>query len=89
MKEFPLKNWSIAGLNRLIKNIDDCGSADRRHGGGSHRSARTDTNTTAVEELVMSQESQPGTYRTLNEITREVGVSKMIVHWIPKVHLCN
>ena len=82
MKEFPLKNWSIAGLNRLIKNIDDYGSADRRHGGGSHRSACTDANIAAVEELVMSQESQPGMHRTLNEIAREVGVSKMMVHRI-------
>ena len=30
MKEFPLKNWSIAGLNRLIKNITVTGSSDRK-----------------------------------------------------------
>ena len=32
LKEFPLKNWSLAGLKRLIKNIDEYGSADRRPG---------------------------------------------------------
>ena len=29
LKEFPLKNWSLAGLKRLIKNIDDYAEEDR------------------------------------------------------------
>ena len=82
LKEFPLKNWSLAGLKRLIKNIDEYGSADRRPGSGGRRTARTDANVAAVQELVMSQDSQPGMHRTLNEIASEVGVSKATVHTI-------
>ena len=82
LKEFPLKNWSLAGLNRLIKNIDEYGSADRRPGSGWCRTARTDDNIAVVQELVMSQDSQPGTHRSLSEIASEVGVSKATVHRI-------
>ena len=41
-----------------------------------------DENIAAVEDLVMSQDSQPGTHRSLNEIALEVGVSKATVHRI-------
>lgn len=82
LKEFPLKNWSLAGLKRLIKNIDEYGSADRRPGSGGCRTARTDDNIAVVQELVMSQDSQPGTHRSLSEIASEVGVSKATVHRI-------
>lgn len=84
LKEFPLKNWSLSGLTRLIKNIDATGSSDRKPGSGRPRSARTNENIQAVEELILSQDSQPGTHSSLREIAREVGVSwssvRNIVH---------
>jgi hypothetical protein len=82
LKEFPLKRWSLAGLNRLLKNITVTGSSDRKPGSGRPKSCRTDENVAAVEDLVMSQDSQPGTHRSLNEIAREVGVSTTTVHRI-------
>ena len=42
-------------------------------------SRRTQENIAAVEEMVMSQESEPGTHRSLNEIAREIGVSRSTV----------
>lgn len=75
LKEFPLKNWSLSGLNRLIKNIAVTGSSDRQPGSGRPRSARTDENIAAVEELILSQDSQPSTHSSMREIAREVGVS--------------
>ena len=80
MKEFPLKNWSIAGLTRLIKNITVTGSSDRKLGSGRPRSARTDENIAAVEELIFGQDSQPGSHSSIREIAREVGVSLYTVH---------
>lgn len=82
MKEFPMKNWSKTGVNRLIKNIDETGSAARKAGSGKKRTARTDENIEAVEELIMSQESNPGTHRSIREIARETGISKTTVHMI-------
>jgi len=34
MSEFPTKQWSLAGLNRLLRKIDATGSAERRPGQG-------------------------------------------------------
>ena len=82
LKEFPLKNWSLAGLKRLLKNIKVTGSSDRKPGSGKSRSARTDENIAAVEELIMSQDSQPGTHSSMREIAREVGISVSTVHSI-------
>lgn len=76
LKEFPHKNWSLAGVNRLLKNIADSGSSARK---ARPMSRRTPENIAAVEEMIMSQESQPGTHRSLNEIAREIGVSRSTV----------
>jgi hypothetical protein len=76
LKEFPHKNWSLAGVNRLLKNIADSGSSARR---ARPMSRRTPENIAAVEEMIMSQESQPGTHRSLNEIAREIEVSRSTV----------
>src|SRR5580692_386201 len=80
LKEFPLKNWSLAGLSRLLTNIAITGSSDRKPGSGRPRSARTEENVNAVEELIMSQDSQPGTHSSIREIAREVGVSAATMH---------
>lgn len=80
LKEFPLKNWSLAGLNRLIKTIEVTGSSDRKPGSGRPRSVRTNENIVAVEELILSQDSQPGTHRSMREVAREVGISVTSVH---------
>lgn len=76
LKEFPHKNWSLAGVNRLLKNIADSGSSARK---ARPMSKRTPENIAAVEEMIMSQESQPGTHRSLNEIAREIEVSRSTV----------
>jgi inhibitor of nuclear factor kappa-B kinase subunit alpha len=76
LQEFPHKNWSLTALNRLIKNITATGSAKRMPGSGRPRSARTSTNIAAVEELVLSQDDQPGTHQSVREIARETGMNR-------------
>ena len=76
LKEFLHKNWSLAGISRLLKNIADSGSSARK---ARPMSRRTPEIIAAVEEMIMSQESQPGTHRSLNEIAREIGVSRSAV----------
>lgn len=82
LKEFPLKNWSLSGLSYLIKKVDATGSSDRKLGSGRPRSARTNENITEVEELILSQDSQPGTHSSMREVAREVGMSAASVHRI-------
>jgi inhibitor of nuclear factor kappa-B kinase subunit alpha len=79
LKEFPNKNWSLAGVKRLLKNITATGSSARKT---RPVTKRTPDIIAAVDELIMSQESQPGTHRTLTEIAREIEVSRYTVHQI-------
>ena len=79
LKEFPLKPWSLYGLTRLLKNIALTGSSGRKPGSGVRRAAGTDANIEAIEQLVISQEDNPGTLRTIREMAREIGISKSSV----------
>jgi transposase len=80
LKEFPMKQWSLASVSRLLKQINDTGSSATKERGGRRRSSRTADNIQSVEQLVLSQEDAPGTHRTLREISRETGMSRASVH---------
>ena len=82
MSEFPTKQWSLAGLNRLLRKIDTTGSAERRPGQGRKRSVRTQENIDNVGDLVLSQDNNPQTHRTQREISRELGISRGSVNRI-------
>lgn len=82
MSEFPTKQWSRAGLNRLLRKIDATGSAERRPGQGRKRSVRTQEKIDNVGDLVLSQDNNPQTHRTQREISRELGISRGSVNRI-------
>src|SRR6476469_1563267 len=86
MKEFPHKHWSKWTLNRLIKQIDTTGSADKKKNPGRKRNIRTAPNVNAVEELMLSQEEAPGTHRSTRQIAREAGISQRSVLRIIDTH---
>ena len=75
--EFPMKNWSRTGINKLLKKIATTGSVAMKP---RDRALRTQTNINAVEELVLSQDDQPRTHLSIREIARETGISKSSVH---------
>jgi len=83
-KEFPTKQWSQAGLNKLLKKIDTTGTVKRCSGSGRPRSVRTPVSIDSVEELVLSQEGHPQTHRTVRQIARETSVHRSSVHRIIK-----
>lgn len=87
MKEFPMKNWSIAALTRLLKKIAVTGSAKRKPGSGRRRTARVQANVDAVEQLVMSQDDQPGTHLSVRKIARETGINRESVRRIVRKDL--
>jgi len=87
LAEFPSKPWSLSGLKRLIKKIDDTGSTAHATGAGRPRTARCDDNIQHVEQLALSQEDKPGTHSTQREIARELGISQPTVQRILKKDL--
>lgn len=80
--EFPMKSWSLGGLNKLLKKIDETGTTKRREGSGRPRTARSVENINGVEDLVLSQEDRPQTHRTQREIARELKISQPSVNKI-------
>lgn len=87
LKEFPRKNWSRSGLDKLLKKIDEHGSISRIAGTGRRRSVRTDENVEAVAKLVLSQEEKPHSHRTVRQISRELSIPRSSVHDIIKKDL--
>lgn len=79
MSEFPEKNWKRRGLDKLLKKLRETGTAERRKGSGRPKSARTEENVSAVEQLALSQEGQPQTHRSVRQISRETGIPRSSV----------
>ena len=77
--EFPEKNWSRGGLDYLISKIKATGSTDRIEVSGRPKTARTDDNVQAVEELVLSQPDRPQTHLSTREISMETGLTQSSV----------
>ena len=84
MSMFPDKQWSLGGLKKLIRKIDDTGTVDRRSTPGSGRShtARVADKIDEVDDLVLSQDNAPNTHRTQRQIARQTGISMTSVHRI-------
>jgi len=68
------KGWTKNSINRLLVKF---GTVDRRPCSG-RRSARTDDNVDTVESLLLSQEDEPQSHRTVREISREAGHPSII-----------
>ena len=82
---YPLKDWKLATLQKICRRIDQRGSAvERKVGSGRPKSARTVENIAKVEDLICSQESQPGTSKSTRQVASEVGISEASVRRISK-----
>src|ERR1043165_4517129 len=77
--EFPTKNWTLGGLDYLLKKLRQTGTIDRKKGSGRPKSTRTEENVSAVEELILSQENKPQTHNTTRQITRLTGIPQSSV----------
>ena len=82
VKDHPEFQWNVNGVKKLIKKIDETGSVERRPGSGRPKSARTEENIAAVNELILSQEDEPGTHRTPAEISLELDIAETSVRRI-------
>jgi len=82
---YPDKNWSIDTLKTICRRIDVTGSAvDRKKGSGRPKSARSINNIDKVQQLIYSQEDEPGTSRSTRQVAAEVGISQRSVVRIAK-----
>src|SRR5207248_3904801 len=85
---YPQKGWKISTLKKMCQRIDKTGSVvERKVGSGRPKSARSTANIDMVEELICSQEDEPGTSRSTRQIAGEIGISAASVRRIAKVDL--
>ena len=84
VKEHPAKKWHISSVLRLIKKIKSTGSTARRPGSGRPATADTPENVAAVEELVFSQEDNPGSHLPPTKIAKHLNISRESVMRICK-----
>ena len=77
MSMFPDKQWSLGGLKKLIRKIDDTGSVNQRSVPGSRRlrTARGADKNNKIDDLELSQDNAPNTHRTQRQIARQTGIS--------------
>ena len=83
---YPDKNSSLTSIKRLCKMLDTTGSVLDRWTKRS-KTARTMENIARVEEMICSQEGQPGTSRSTREIAQELSISQTSVMQIAKVDI--
>jgi len=81
-KQNPEKNWHYSKVKRAVKKFKEYGTMDRKKGSGRPRSARTAENEAFVEEMICSQEEEPGTHASPREIARELEISHSSVRRI-------
>ena len=87
-KAYPQKKWSVNTLNKICRRIDKTGSAvERKIGSGRPKSARSNENINKVQELICSQEGQPGTSSSTRQVATEIGISATSVRRIAKMDL--
>ena len=85
---YPEKQWNFSTLKAICRRINKTGSAvERKAGSGRPKSARSTDNIAKVQELICSQEDQPGTSKNARQVAREVGISATSVRRVAKVDL--
>jgi len=77
--EFRQKKWAVSSVNDLLRKIDKTGSVERKVGSGRPRSIRMQRNISRVNDLMCSQEDNPGTSESPREIQKVTGISRCIL----------
>ena len=75
-KEHPSFECSRMAVHNLIKKIKETGSTQRRKGSGRPVTATAEENASIFEELVCSQEDEPGIRNSSRKIALLLSISK-------------
>ena len=70
--DHPEYEWNVHGVKELLKKIDETGSISREEASRRLKTVHTEESIELVEEIILSQEDQPGTYSTTAEIARQL-----------------
>ena len=84
VKEHHKKNWDKRSVQRLINRYKESGTVERKTGSGRPKTATTVENGELVEELISSQESEPGSHSSPRGIAQQIGISHSSVRRLIK-----
>src|SRR5213082_3168431 len=85
---YPQKGWKISSRKKMCQRTDKTGSVvERKVGSGRPKSVRSTATIDMVQELICSQEDEPGISRSTRQIAGELGISALSVRRIAKVDL--
>ena len=87
LKEFPEKKWNELGRESYWIRSMIQETKKRKQDRGRPRTSWSHANIGTVENLILSQESDPGTHLSLREIEMETGIVRASVHQIGKFNL--
>ena len=76
VREFPGKNWNYKTVNRLIQKLQKTGSVKRLQGSGRPRTVSTDENAQLVDDLLCSQDDQPGSHLSQRKISNRLNIPR-------------
>lgn len=74
-KDNPEKGWHKKSVQRLVNRFNKYGTMDRQKGSGRPVSVATKENEEAIEELICSQEDEPGTHLSPRNIAKHLEIS--------------
>jgi len=82
-KKFLNKRWSVASINRLIKKIDNSGSAERKSGSaGRPRSLRTADNFSMIQDMIFSQDNAPCSQTNPRKIQEHIDTATSLEYFL-------
>ena len=76
VREFKSKEWSRSSVDYVIKKIEATGSTQRKIGSGRPATVCTDANAVHTEELIASQEDNPGSHLSQRKTAQRLGISR-------------
>ena len=83
IREFPNKGWTQQAVDRAIKRLSSTGDiAPPKY--GRKKTVVTEENQAAVEELLLSQENQPGSHLSHRKIANALNISRRSVQRMAK-----
>ena len=86
-KEHPNFECSRMAVYHLIKKIKETGSKERLKGKGRPVTAITEENASIFEELLCSQEDEPGTHNSIRQIALRISKIVTKIAWLQSFRL--
>ncbi|CAM1326495.1 Uncharacterised protein r2_g3551 [Pycnogonum litorale] len=87
LAEYPNRNWNKTTVAHFLRKLSETGSIERRIGSGRPKTVRNAENVELVHDLIVSQENEPGTSKSLREIAKQSGIHRSSVQRIAKQDL--